>query len=64
MYTTTRCDYISFFIEIGKATFLLYLFQYTAFITAGNDLEASGTLANIQLDKGRHKQGFLAFIRL
>ena len=63
IYATTGCDYISFFSEIGKATFLRYFFQYAAFITAGSDPETPGTLADIQLEEDKYKLGYLAFIR-
>ena len=63
IYVTTGSDYTSFS-EIGKATFLCYLFQYAAFITAGNDLDTPGTLAETQLKQDKYKLCYLAFIRL
>ena len=35
LYVVSGCDYISFFSEVGKATFLRYFFQHTSFITGG-----------------------------
>ena len=64
IYATTGSDYTSFFSEIGKATFLRYFFQYAAFITAGNELDTSGTLADTQLEQDKYKLCYLAFIRL
>ena len=63
IYVATGFDYISFN-EIEKATFLRHLFQYAAFITAGNDLDTPGTLADTQLEQDKYKLGYLAFIRL
>jgi len=57
----TGCDYISFFSQLGKATFLRYFFQYASFITGG---EQPGTLADTQLNERSYKLGFLAFMRL
>ena len=42
IYVATGCDYISFFSEIGKATFLRYFHQYAHCITAGIDACAPG----------------------
>ena len=64
IYATTGSDYTSFFSEIGKATFLRYFFQYAAFITAGNELDTPGTLADTQLEQDKYKLCYLAFIRL
>jgi len=43
IYVCTGCDYISFFSQLGKATFIRYFFQYASFITGG---EQPGTLAD------------------
>ena len=61
LYVCTGCDYISFFSQLGKATFLRYFFQYASFITGG---EQPGTLADTQLNEQRFELGFLAFMRL
>ena len=63
IYVATGFDYTSFN-EIEKATFLRYLFQYATFITAGNDLDTPGTLADTQLEQDKYKLCYLAFIRL
>ncbi len=59
LYVTSGCDYISFFSQLGKASFLRYFFQYSSFISCGN--EHPGTLADTGL---AHEQGYLAFIRM
>ena len=41
-----------------------YLYQYSSFITAGNDPNTPGTLADVQFDSDQYKLGYLAFIRL
>ena len=58
LYTLSGCDYISFFSQLGKATFLSDFFEYASFITAGNTDDAPGTLACTDV------HGFLSFIRL
>ena len=62
LYVASGCDYISFFSQVGKATFLRYFFQYSSFISAEN--EHPGTLADIGIVYDIHKEGYLAFIRL
>ena len=63
LYVVSGCDYISFFSHIGKATFLRYFYQYSSFITGGDQPNTPGTLANTALN--RHcNTGFLAFTRL
>ena len=64
IYVVTGCDYISFFSQIGKATFLRYFYQYTSFITAGNDPSTPGTLYDVGLESDNYKLGYLAFLRL
>lgn len=61
LFICTGCDYISFFSQIGKATFLRYFFQYASFITGR---ESQGTLADTGLEEETYKNGFLAFLRL
>ena len=63
LFVVSGCDYISFFSQLGKATFMRYFFQYASFITAANQPNTPGTLANITLDTD-YKTGFLSFIRL
>ena len=63
LYVVSGCDYISFFSHIGKATFLRYFYQYSSFITGGDQPNTPGILANTELN--RHcDTGFLAFTRL
>ena len=64
IYVVTGCDYISFYSQIGKATFLRYFYQYTSFITAGNDPSTPGTLYDVGLESNNYKLGYLAFLRL
>ena len=63
LFITSGCDYISFFSNIGKASFLRYFFQYASFITS-NKPETPGTLADTSLKEKTYEIGFLAFIRL
>jgi len=46
IFVATGCDYISFFSEIGKATFLRYFYQHAEFIFSGK-FNLPGT---VQLD--------------
>lgn len=46
IYVATGYDYTSFFSEIGKATFLRYLYQSADFITGENNPDTLGTLAD------------------
>ena len=46
LFVVTRCDYISFFSGIGKATFMRYFFQHSEFITSGKET-TMGTLAKV-----------------
>ena len=59
LFVCTGCDYISFFSQIGKATFLRYYFQYATFISGR---ECKGTLADTEEESCN--RGFLAFLRL
>jgi len=61
IYVCTGCDYISFFSQIVKTTFLRYFFQYASFITSGNP---EGTLADTVLEDNIFETGYLAFLRL
>ncbi len=61
VFVCSGCDYISFFSQLGKATFLRYFFQYATFITSGRP---QGTLADTSLDREVYQNGFLAFMRL
>ena len=61
VFVCSGCDYISFFSQLGKATFLRYLFQYATFITSG---QLPGTLTDTSLDGDIYRLGFLAFLRL
>ncbi len=61
LFVCSGCDYISFFSQLGKATFLRYFFQYASFITSG---EPPGTLADTSLDGEKYKDGYLAFMQL
>ena len=63
LYVVTGCDYIPFFSQIGKATFLRYFFQYAAFIT-GSESAEMGSLADVDLENENYKHGYFAFIRL
>ena len=63
IFVCSGCDYISFFSQIGKATFLRYFFHHANFIT-GKATSAKGTLADIALEDNIYQKGFLAFLRL
>ena len=63
LFVVSGCDYVSFFSEIGKATFLRYFFAYASFITSGESL-TPGTLADTKLGGAQLDLGFLAFLRL
>ena len=60
LYALSGCDYISFFSRIGKATFFRYFFQYSSFITTGDQSNTPGSLANTALNDDCDT-GFLAF---
>ena len=64
IFITSGCDYISFFSNIGKGTFLRYFFQYASFITANDNPNTPGTLSDTNLEQDSYENGFLAFIRL
>ena len=38
LYVVSGCDYISFFSNMGKATFLRYFYQYSSFISGAKEL--------------------------
>ena len=48
LFVCTGCDYISYFANIGKASFLSTLFQYASFIAGGSD--PPGSIGDIQPD--------------
>ena len=59
LFICSGCDYISFFVGLGKATIMKHFFQNAWFITGSQDIP--GTLA---IDHGREEDGFLSFVRL
>ena len=61
VYTLVATIYTSFFSQIGKATFLRYFYQYTAFLTGR---ESQGTLADTGLEGEAYNNGFLAVMML
>ena len=63
MCAVSGCDYVSFFSEVGKATFLKYFYQYATFIT-GSKHSTTGTLADTSLDNNENNNGFLSFLCL
>lgn len=60
LYVCTGCDYISFFVGIGKCSFLSAFFQYASFITSG--LQPSGSIGSISLNRRDHS--LFSFLRL
>ena len=62
LFVSTGCDYISFFSEMGKASFYRYFYQHAEFISSGNSFP--GTLADTGLTNNQFETGFLAFLRL
>ena len=58
-YVSTGCDYISFFVGIGKASFFSTFFQYASFIASG---VRPGSIGRVSLDK--ESISFFSFIRL
>ena len=62
IYIATGCNYISFFNNLGKSTFLKYFFEYSSFITAGTNINTPGMLS----DTEPHQQelGYYSFLRL
>ena len=63
MYTATGCDYTSFFSGVGKSSFLKAFYQYSRFISSGRVRNATGTLADVNLETN-FTNGSLAFLRL
>ena len=59
LYPASGCDYISFFSQVDKATFLRYFFRYASFVSSGN--EHPGTLADTDLAHGSYEEGFRLF---
>ena len=64
IYVATGCDYVSFFSQIGKSTFLRFFFQYPSFITSEMEASTPGTLADNVLASDNYMLGQLAFLRL
>ena len=64
IYVSTGCDYISFFSQIGKASFMKYFLQYASFISEGGNPSTPGSLSNISLANNDWKLGLLSFLRL
>ena len=60
LFICNGCDYISFFVGLGKATMMRRFFENAWFITGTQKFP--GTLADTA--PGRKEQGFLSFIRL
>ena len=60
LFICSGCDYISFFVGLGKATMMRHLLQNAWFISGTQ--EFPGTLADTI--PGREEQGFLSFVRL
>ena len=57
IYIATGCDFVSFFVGIGKVGFLKAFYQYADFISGQT---ATGSLIEISPDSS----GFQAFVRL
>ena len=60
LYISTGCDFVSFFVGIGKAAFLKSFFRNTEFITGQTPTSTYGSLSDTTPDSN----GVLAFIRL
>ena len=60
LFIGSGCDYISFFVGLGKATIMKHFFQNAWFITGSQDIP--GTLAHTRPDL--MEEGFLSFVRL
>lgn len=60
LYVCTGCDYTSFFVGMGKVSFLSTFFQYASFIAGGTD--PAGSIGNITINK--ECTSFLSFLRL
>ncbi len=60
LYTCTGCDYVSFFVGMGKVSFLSTFFQYGSFIAGGVD--PPGSIGELSLDVDSH--ALLSFYRL
>lgn len=59
LYVSTGCDYTSFLVGMGKASFLSTFFQYASFIASG---DPPGSIGDVSLDK--ESLSFFSFIRL
>ena len=60
LFICSGCDYISFFVGLGKTTIMKHFFQNAWFITGSQDIP--GTLAHTHPDL--MEEGFLPFVRL
>ena len=60
LYMCTGCDYISFFVGMGKVSFLSTFYQYASFIAGGTD--APGNIGEVNLDPD--SLALLSFFRL
>ena len=60
LYVCTGCDYVSFFVGMGKVSFLSTFFQYAAFIAGGTI--APGSIGEVNLDSD--SSSCLSFYRL
>ena len=63
LYVVTGCDYISFFSEIGKTSFMCNFYQYAPFISGGEDA-MPGKLSDTSLSHTNNRLGLRAFLRL
>ena len=50
LYVCTGCDYTSYFVGVGKCTFLVTFFQYASFIASGSDPPGSKGLVSLNRD--------------
>ena len=60
LYVCTGCDYISFFVGMGKVSFLTTFYQYASFIAGGTD--PPGSIGEVNLDPD--SPALLSFFRL
>ena len=61
LFITSGCDFVSYFVDVGKITFLNVFFKYCGFITKGEGA-ACGKL--YQTNNDVYAQGLLSFYRL
>ena len=60
LYVCTGCDYVSFFVGMGKVSFLTTFFQYASFIAGG--IDPCGSIGSVSLDQ--ESLAFLSFLHL